>query len=70
MVARIHELVGQGGQFVIATHSPLLLAVPGARILQIDESGRIGRVDYDACEPVRLTRTFLADPPRVLRELL
>lgn len=70
LIARIDELVDQGSQFIVATHSPILLAVPGARILQIDQTGRIERVDYDAAEPVRLTRSFLADPGRFLRHLL
>lgn len=43
LLARIDELVGQGSQFIVATHSPILLAVPGARILQIDDTGRIER---------------------------
>ncbi|MPZ85243.1 MAG: AAA family ATPase [Actinophytocola sp.] len=70
VLARIAELVGQGSQFVIATHSPILLAVPGARILQIDADGEIERVDYDQADPVALTRGFLAAPERFLRHLL
>lgn len=70
LVARIAELVGQGCQFVIATHSPILLAVPGARILQIDADGDIERVDYDEAEPVTLTRGFLGSPEAFLRHLL
>jgi predicted ATPase len=70
LVARIHELIGQGSQFIVATHSPILLAVPGARILQIDDSGGIRRVDYDDAEPVSLTRAFLTEPDQFLRHLL
>ena len=70
LVARIDELLAQGSQFVVATHSPILLSVPGARILQIDEAGRIERVSYDDAEPVSLTRSFLAEPDRFLRHLL
>jgi predicted ATPase len=70
LVARIVELVAQGSQFVVATHSPILLAVPGARILQIDADGEIERVGYDDAEPVTLTRGFLASPDRFLRHLL
>jgi predicted ATPase len=70
LVARIVELVGQGSQFVVATHSPIVLSVPGARILQIDGDGEIERVGYDDCEPVVLTRGFLADPDHFLRHLL
>lgn len=70
LVARIAELTAQGCQFVIATHSPIVLAVPGARILQIDADGRLDQVEYDDAEPVRLTRNFLADPRNFLRHLI
>lgn len=69
-LARITELAEHGSQFVIATHSPILLAAPGARILHItDQSGHIAAVTYDDAEPVALTRAFLADPGRFLRHL-
>lgn len=70
LVARIAELADQGSQFVVATHSPILLAVPGARILQIDSDGQVEQVDYDQAEPVTLTRGFLDAPERFLRHLL
>lgn len=69
LVARIWELVGQGSQFVVATHSPILLAVPGARILQLDAEGTFAPVSYDEAEPVTLTRGFLAEPARFLHHL-
>lgn len=70
LMTRMSELMSQGCQFVVATHSPILLAVPGARILQIDTDGSIDRVDFDRADPVALTRTFLAAPDRFLRHLL
>jgi predicted ATPase len=70
LLARIAELVTQGDHFVVATHSPILLALPGARILQINEDGEIDQVDYDDAEPVTLTRAFLAGPEHFLRHLL
>ncbi|MEU8241008.1 AAA family ATPase [Actinoplanes missouriensis] len=70
LLVRIAELVAQGSQFVIATHSPVLLACPDATILEIGADGRIDEVDYDRAEAVALTRTFLADPQRMLRHLL
>ena len=70
LVARIAELVEQGSQFVVATHSPILLAVPAALILQIDGDGEISHVGYDEAEPVTLTRGFLASPDRFLHHLL
>ena len=69
MLLRIRDLVRAGCQFVIATHSPILLAVPDARILQIDGDGTLTRVDYDDAQPVAMTRAFLADPARYLHYL-
>lgn len=69
MLTRITDLVEQGCQFVVATHSPILLAVPGARILQIEPDGTIARVTYDDAEPVALTRGFLSEPDRFLHHL-
>lgn len=65
---RIDELVRAGSQFLIATHSPILLAAPGARILEIADDGTIGPTPYDDALPVRTTRRFLADPARALRD--
>ncbi|WP_345378253.1 AAA family ATPase [Pseudonocardia yuanmonensis] len=69
-LARIQELTVQGSQFLIATHSPILLALPGARILEIGDDGGLHTVAYDDALPVRATRDFLADPDRILRHLL
>lgn len=66
-VARITELVARNCQFLIATHSPVLLAVPGARILEIGADGRLAPVGYDDALPVRAMRTFLADPAAAVR---
>jgi predicted ATPase len=70
LVARIHDLAAAGCQFVVATHSPVLLAVPDALILRLSDDGAITEVDFDDADPVALTRSFLADPQRYLRHLL
>ncbi|MEB3370839.1 hypothetical protein R4I43_25885 [Saccharopolyspora sp. S2-29] len=70
LLARLTELAGQGSQFIIATHSPVLLALPGARIVEIDDDGTTATTDYDQALPVRLTRDFLAGPDKYLRHLL
>lgn len=70
VLARIHRLALDGAQFVVATHSPILLAVPDARILEIGDDGSWRPVMYDEAMPVALTRGFLADPARSLTELL
>jgi predicted ATPase len=58
-----------GAQFVVATHSPVLLACPGARIYELDEGG-LAPCDYDDLESVRFTRGFLEAPERYLQAVL
>jgi predicted ATPase len=69
LLLRIADLVAGGSQFVIATHSPVLLACPGATILEIAPDGGIAPVGFDQAEPVVMTRAFLADPARFLGHL-
>jgi predicted ATPase len=69
LIRRIHELVEEHSQFVVATHSPILLGYPGAAILELSDDG-IRRVAYEETEQVELTRSFLEDPQRFLRHLL
>jgi predicted ATPase len=66
---RIHELVRQNSQFIIATHSPIILAYPDATIYSCDEDG-LHEVDYEDADPVRLTQSFLQARDRFLHELL
>lgn len=58
----------QNAQFVIATHSPILMAYPGATILSFDGE-TIQPVDYETLEHVTITRAFLNDPAQFLRHL-
>ena len=69
LLAEIHRLVGQNSQFIIATHSPILMAYPGAQILELSEAG-IRSVDYRDTEHYLVTRRFLQDPERMLATLL
>lgn len=58
-LARLHELLQSGeSQFVIATHSPILLSYPGARIYAFDENG-IRNVEYIETEHFQVTKDFL-----------
>ncbi|WP_457417626.1 AAA family ATPase [Roseateles sp. P5_E7] len=68
-LARLHELTKAGSQFVIATHSPLLMAYPDAWIYQCTADG-VRRVAYEETEHFRVTREFMADPQRMLGALL
>ncbi len=68
LLALMFEAVADGGQFLVATHSPLLLAYPGARIYSFDDEA-ITPVAWEDTDHVRITRDFLADPARYLRHL-
>jgi len=68
-LSRIHELVQKKSQFIIATHSPIIMAYPDATIFFID-AGEIKSVDYASTEHFQITRQFLNHPKTMLSELL
>jgi predicted ATPase len=69
LLAVVVRAARAGAQFVIATHSPVLLACPGARVYELDGDG-LGECAYDDLEAVRLTRSFLEAPDRFIRAAL
>jgi predicted ATPase len=69
LLVAISELAKQGSQFIIATHSPILLAYPGAKIYQLSQTG-IDQIDYEEIEHVKLTKDFLNNPKVYLEKLL
>ncbi|MHA7678867.1 AAA family ATPase [Cupriavidus sp. PET2-C1] len=68
VLSRIHDLAENGSQFIIATHSPILMAYPDAWIYTCSPDG-VARIDYQDTEHFRVTRDFLANPERMLRVL-
>jgi predicted ATPase len=66
LIALITDMVRVDCQFIISTHSPILMAVPGAEILSFDQLPP-GPVQYEDLEHVRITRDFLNEPDRFLR---
>ena len=68
LLAMLADMVKDGGQFIVATHSPILLALPGATIWSFDERPPRA-IAYDETEHVRVTRDFLNAPERYLRHL-
>jgi len=66
---RIHELVQEGSQLIIATHSPIILAYPEATIYHCGERG-LELIEYEDADPVRLTRGFLEARERFVHELM
>src|SRR5688500_727650 len=69
LLALIADGVAQSSQFIIATHSPIVLAYPGATIYSFDRTPP-AHVAFEELEHVNLTRDFLADPRAFLRHLL
>lgn len=69
LMVLLDQLVKDDSQFVIATHSPILMAFPGARLYQLGEAG-VTAVDYQETEHYQLTRRFLENPERMLHYLL
>lgn len=61
----IHDAVGSGSQFILATHSPVLMRAEGATILELDADG-IREKAYDDVTSVGLWRSFLNAPERML----
>lgn len=68
-LAAFHWLEERQSQLIIATHSPILMAYPGAHIFQLDEGG-LSPVEYRQTECYQLTRRFLENPEKMLRYLL
>jgi predicted ATPase len=68
-LAVLHEHCGRGSQFVIATHSPIIMAYPDARLYVLNEAG-VRDVPYQETDHYLVTRGFLANPRRTLKVLL
>lgn len=69
MLSRLHQLVELGSQFIIATHSPILMAYPNATIYECGERG-IHPVAYEETEHYRVMHDFIANPKRMLDILM
>ena len=69
LMMEINELEKKNSQFIIATHSPILMAFPNAEILEFSKNG-INRVDYRSTEHFKTTKMFLDNPEKMLHYLL
>ncbi len=65
----MHESCCQGSQFIVATHSPMLMAFPGAAIVHLDSAGAQD-LTWEEVPAVQLWRRYLDDPSSVLHHLL
>ena len=66
---RIHDLASDGAQFIIATHSPILMAYPNATIYACSADGLV-RVEYAETEHYKVMHDFMKNPSRMLDVLL
>ena len=69
LLVRIHELVNNGCQLIISTHSPILMAYPNADIYAIDDTGA-HVTPYEETEHYQLTKYFLTHTEQMMKELL
>lgn len=68
LLAMLHDMAKEGARFLISTHSPILMAYPGADLYEIQD-GELVNVPFDEIGHVSLTRNFLNEPGRYLRHL-
>jgi len=69
VITRIHDLVRENSQFIIATHSPIIMAYPDAFIYLFSTNG-IRKIAYEETEHYRITRDFLGNRQRMLKVLM
>ena len=69
LLATLDELVRAGSQVLCATHSPVLASLPGATIVELDDTG-MHAASWGDLDLVMHWRNYLADPQRYLRHLL
>ena len=63
------ELVEKNSQFIVSTHSPILMTFPGAEVLEITQEG-IRSVDYRDTEHFMITKRFMDAPEKIVEDLL
>ena len=69
LLVEMQRLTQMDSQFIIATHSPILMAFPGAEIMEFSSDG-IRKVSYQETEHYQITKRFLEDPQHMLHYLL
>ena len=69
LLEHMYRMANDGSQFIVATHSPILLGLPDAEILSFDENG-VHPCDYEDTDSYQITRVFINHRESVLRHLL
>lgn len=67
-ITRMHDLIEMGSQFIIATHSPIIMAYPDSYIYEIGDG--IKKVRYEETEHYQIMKAFINNKDKMLRELL
>lgn len=67
-ISRMHDLIRAGSQFIIATHSPIIMAYPDAYIYETGDCIRL--VKYEETEHYQIMRTFINNKDKMLKELM
>ncbi len=68
LVARMHDLINKESQFIIATHSPIIMAYPDSFIYEIGDG--IKKVTYEETEHFQIMKAFISNREKMLRELM
>lgn len=68
MISRLHDLVQQGSQFIIATHSPIIMSYPNSTILQLKEGFEV--VEYEETDHYLIMKEFINNPKKMLHILM
>lgn len=69
LLMEIYECAKRGSQFIIVTHSPILLGIPGAEILTFDE-GKVHACEYEETDSYQVTEMFINNREQILSRLL
>lgn len=69
LLLELYECARQGSQFIIVTHSPILLGIPGAEILTFDQ-GRMRACSYEETDSYQITKMFINNREQMLAKLL
>ena len=69
LLVEIYECAKKGSQFIIVTHSPILLAIPGAQIIRFD-GGEMKNCEYEDTESYKVTEMFINNRNQILKNLL
>jgi len=68
LISRIHDLVGRNSQFIIATHSPIIMAYPEAVIYNIEDGYK--KIDYKDTEHYQVVKSFVNNTEQMLKILM